>query len=120
MTLDERLAAASTVFYAKTESAVRVRGADSDQLVVSTLDRIYLKGSKAVEKATTPYSGAECGASVRVPGLYYFLLDQSGRFDKCGTLIEADSVEARPLNRRMIVELKRLRRSEVQMLRERK
>jgi hypothetical protein len=92
---------------------------DGDWMVFGIADAIVRKGGPLpFDSVRTPAGSAACGASLLVPGKYWFFTDEDGRFFSCGGAVDALDSAVKELTQSVLPQIIEQKREQAQRIRE--
>ncbi len=111
---EDALEKSSRAFLADVVSATP-DSADRNWMVFGIADAIVRKGGPLpFDRVRTPASSAACGASLLVPGKYWFFTDESGNFTACGGAVEAHDSAMKELTQSVLPQIIEQKRAQAQ------
>src|SRR6478735_1101292 len=92
---------------------------DSGWMAFGISDAIVSKGGPLpFDRVRTPSSSSACGASLLVPGKYWFFTDEKGNFFSCGGAVEAHDAAVKELTQSVLPQIIEQKRAQAQRLKE--
>jgi hypothetical protein len=111
---EDALEKSSRAFLADVVSATPDSG-DRNWMVFGIADAIVRKGGPLpFDRVRTPVSSAACGASLLVPGKYWFFTDEDGNFFSCAGAVDARDEAVKELTQSVLPQIIEQKRAQAQ------